>query len=104
MLEYLNDCVGEERSLLICCGACVAGKAFLDGLERLTVKKIPQAVLNKCEWDHDDYSLNISNLPQAPAVPAAAEGGADQPAPSRRRRTKAQPDNSLLQLLPDKGE
>lgn len=104
MLEYLNDCVGEERSLLICCGACVAGKAFLDGLERLTVKKIPQAVLNKCEWDHDDYSLNISTLPQAPAAPAAAEGGTDQPAPRRRRRTKAQPDNSLLQLLPEKGE
>lgn len=104
MLEYLNDCVGEERSLLICCGACVAGKAFLDGLERLTVKKIPQAVLNKCEWDHDDYSLNISNLPQAPAAPAAADGGTDQPAPRGRRRTKVQPDNSLLQLLPNKGE
>lgn len=104
MLEYLNDCVGEEHSLLICCGACVAGKAFLDGLERLTVKKIPQAVLNKCEWDHDDYSLNISNLPQAPATPATADGGTDQPAPRGRRRTKVQPDNSLLQLLPEKGE
>lgn len=104
MLEYLNDCVGEERSLLICCGACVAGKAFLDGLERLTVKKIPQAVLNKCEWDHDDYSLNISNLPQAPDALATADGETDQPAPRGRRRTKVQPDNSLLQLLPDKGE
>ena len=104
MLEYLNDCVGEERSLLICCGACVAGKAFLDGLERLTVKKIPQAVLNKCEWDHDDYSLNISNLPQAPNALATADGETDQPAPRGRRRTKVQPDNSLLQLLPDKGE
>ena len=104
MLEYLNDCVGEERSLLICCGACVAGRASFEGLERLTVKKIPQAVLNKCEWDHDDYSLNISNLPQAPAAPAAADGGTDQPAPCGRRRTKAQPDTSLLQLLPDKGE
>jgi len=27
-------------------------------------------VLSKCEWGHDDYSLNIENLPQAPkAVP-----------------------------------
>jgi hypothetical protein len=26
-------------------------------------KKIPKAVLAKCEWGHDDYSLEIQNLP-----------------------------------------
>ena len=31
----------------------------------MTVRKIPEAVLNKCEWGHDDYSLNIANLPMA---------------------------------------
>ena len=36
------------------------------GLPNLTVKKIPQAVLNKCEWGRDDYSLKVENLPQAP--------------------------------------
>jgi adenine-specific DNA-methyltransferase len=30
------------------------------------VKKIPQKVLSKCEWGHDDYSLQVQNLPQAP--------------------------------------
>lgn len=24
------------------------------------------AVLKKCEWDHDDYSLEVKNLPDAP--------------------------------------
>ncbi len=32
----------------------------------LTIKKIPKAVLKKCEWGHDDYSLEIKNLPKAP--------------------------------------
>ena len=36
----------------------------------LTVKKIPKMVLQKCEWGHDDYSLNDENLPQAPKVVA----------------------------------
>ena len=36
----------------------------------LTVKKIPKAVLTRCEWGHDDYSLNVENLPKAPPKPA----------------------------------
>lgn len=101
MLEYLNDCVGKERSLLVCCGAYVIDKETLAGLDRLTVKKIPQAVLDKCEWDHDDYSLNVSNLPQAaPVVPVAEEDAS----PRRQGRARADSGNSLLQLLPHKGE
>lgn len=101
MLEYLNDCVGKERSLLVCCGAYVIDKETLAGLDRLTVKKIPQAVLDKCEWDHDDYSLNVSNLPQAAPVAPVAEEDAS---PRRQGRARAAADNSLLQLLPHKGE
>lgn len=29
----------------------------------LTLKKIPKMVLSRCEWGHDDYSLNVANLP-----------------------------------------
>ena len=32
----------------------------------LTVKKIPKQVLSRCEWGHDDYSLQVENLPKAP--------------------------------------
>ena len=28
-------------------------------------------VLQKCEWGHDDYSLNVENLPQAQPSPPA---------------------------------
>jgi adenine-specific DNA-methyltransferase len=35
----------------------------------LTVKKIPKQVLSRCEWGHDDYSLQVQNLPKAPPKP-----------------------------------
>jgi adenine-specific DNA-methyltransferase len=37
------------------------------------VKKIPKQVLSRCEWGHDDYSLQVENLPKAP--PAALTPG-----------------------------
>ena len=63
MLTKLSDEVGPSRSLLICCSAFRCG---VSQFENLTVKKIPKAVLKKCEWGHDDYSLEIQNLPDAP--------------------------------------
>jgi adenine-specific DNA-methyltransferase len=38
----------------------------LDDFPNLTVKKIPKAVMNRCEWGKDDYSLEIKNLPFKP--------------------------------------
>jgi len=55
-LAYLSDEVGEERSLLVCCKAF---RANPDDFPNLTVKKIPQAVLSRCEFGHDDYSIQI---------------------------------------------
>ena len=52
--------VGPDRSLLICCKAY---SAEAETFENLTLVKIPTAILQKCEWGRDDYSLNIANLP-----------------------------------------
>ena len=30
------------------------------------MKKLPKAVLSRCEWGKDDYSLKVKNLPKAP--------------------------------------
>ncbi|MGH8190192.1 MAG: hypothetical protein ACREP2_01940 [Rhodanobacteraceae bacterium] len=30
-----------------------------------TVKKIPEQVLARCEWSHDDCSRQVENLPHA---------------------------------------
>jgi adenine-specific DNA-methyltransferase len=64
-LQALSDDVGEHRSLLVCCSA-FRGK---DVYPNLTLKKIPKMVMSRCEWGHDDYSLNVSNLPMAQPDP-----------------------------------
>ena len=62
---------GEQSSLLVCCAAfhgVTAGKAS-ERWPNLTLKKIPKMVLARCEWGHDDYSLNVANLPMAAPRP-----------------------------------
>jgi adenine-specific DNA-methyltransferase len=68
-LAHLCEEVGPERSLLVLCAA-FRGRA--DRFENLTVKKIPNHIKDRCEWGHDDYSLNIENLPKAPLKPVRA--------------------------------
>lgn len=69
-LQNLSDEVGEERTLLV---LCTAFKGKADRWPNLTVKKIPLAVLKRCEWGHDDYSLNVENLPMAKPEKAAPQ-------------------------------
>ncbi|MBK1683225.1 site-specific DNA-methyltransferase [Rhodoferax fermentans] len=73
-LQALSDEVGEGRSLLVCCAAY---RGSAERFANLTLKKIPKMVLSKCEWGHDDYSLNVENLPmqQKPKVEPPRQGG-----------------------------
>ena len=85
-LQALAEEVGEERSLLLCCAAfhgVTAGKAG-ERWPNLTLKKIPKMVLSRCEWGHDDYSLNVANLPLAEPAPAPAVAAV----PARNKRGK----------------
>ncbi len=59
-LRAISEEVGDYRTLLIC---CPAWSANVDAFPNLTLTKIPQSVLNRCEWGKDDYSLNVANLP-----------------------------------------
>jgi adenine-specific DNA-methyltransferase len=66
-LQALSEEVGADNSLLVCCAA-FRGVSANDAAQRwpnLTLKKIPKMVLSRCEWGHDDYSLNVANLPMA---------------------------------------
>ncbi|MEQ1737595.1 MAG: site-specific DNA-methyltransferase [Rhodoglobus sp.] len=69
-LLQLSGDVGPERSLLVMCTA-FRGKA--EAYQNLTIKKIPKTVLSRCEWGHDDYSLEVANL--APAPPPSGQQG-----------------------------
>ncbi len=62
-LAALSEDVGSNRTLLVLCSAY---RADTKQFPNLTIKKIPNAVLSKCEWGHDDYSLQVENLPAAP--------------------------------------
>ncbi len=108
-LRFISDQVGTERTLLICCAAF---RAKRDEFPNLTVKKIPQAVLSRCEWGRDDYSLNVDSLPPVQVVeeqraepePEADDekkngktnGSKKKTTTTRRRRKKA----SAMQELP----
>ncbi|MBN1545877.1 MAG: site-specific DNA-methyltransferase, partial [Syntrophaceae bacterium] len=63
-IEYL-DSIHEEmqhdESLLICCKSFQ--KACEDRYSNITVRKIPNMLLGRCEFGKDDYSLNIASLP-----------------------------------------
>jgi adenine-specific DNA-methyltransferase len=80
-LQAISGEVSDERTLLICCKAFQGTNA--DNFTNLTIRKIPGAILDRCEWGKDDYSLKIEALPlieeesepeEEPEVAAKASG------------------------------
>ena len=70
-LKLLSDEVGEGRSLMICAPAF---SGSFDDFENLSCTKIPSAILSRCEWGRDDYSLNVSDPVPADDEEAVEEG------------------------------
>jgi len=60
-LDSIHAEMQPGESLLICCKAFQ--KECKNRYPNITIKKIPQMLLNRCEFNKDDYSLNIVNLP-----------------------------------------
>lgn len=60
-LASIHSEMQDSEFLVIAC------KTYDSGIEKLykniTVKKIPQVLLGRCEFGKDDYSLNIVNMP-----------------------------------------
>lgn len=77
-LTALSAEVGEKRSLLVLCSAF---RGNPEHWPNLTLRKIPNHIRARCEWGHDDYSLNVANLPMAekkPTPPKAQPGLFDE--------------------------
>ena len=70
-LKLLSDEVGEGRSLMICAPAF---SGSFDYFENLSCTKIPSAILSRCEWGRDNYSLNVSDPVPADDDEAIEEG------------------------------
>lgn len=62
MLETIHEQLGEDESLLICCTKFQP--ECRNKYSNITIKKIPKVLLDTCEFDHDDYSLNIVSVPE----------------------------------------
>ena len=60
-LAAIAEQMKEGESLLVCCTAFQ--KECRSAFANITIKKIPQMLLGRCEFAHDDYSLNIVELP-----------------------------------------
>jgi adenine-specific DNA-methyltransferase len=95
-IEALSEEVGPKRTLLICCSAF---RAKATDFSNLTLRKIPMAVLSRCEWGKDDYSLNVASLPKAPEHEedlfpdtVLADRPPNNPAEARKRRATAKAD------------
>lgn len=59
MVTDISEKMGEGETLLICCKAFNINQ---EEFSNITLKKIPQTVLNKCEFGRDNYSLNVNEL------------------------------------------
>lgn len=88
-LTVLSDEVGDDQTLLVCCKAFNADK---DSFPNLTLVKIPQVVLTRCEWGRDDYSLSVNSLQFEPCEDNKSENvdveSLQQPTPKSKSKRK----------------
>ncbi|MBZ4219992.1 MAG: site-specific DNA-methyltransferase [Chlorobium sp.] len=61
IIEKIREEMGPDESLMIC--AKIYQRECENRFPNITVKKIPQMLLGKCEFGKEDYSFNIVNLP-----------------------------------------
>ncbi len=87
-LQQLHEQMGEDESLLICCTSFQS--ECRNRYPNITIKKIPQMLLGRCEFDKDDYSLNIVSLPEIESDEVEDENF-DEPEGTSAPETYAQP-------------
>lgn len=62
LLDKINEEMKNGESLLIC--AKSFQKACEDRYSQITIKKIPQMILGRCEFGKENYKLNIIDMPE----------------------------------------
>lgn len=61
-LVAIHETMAEDESLLICCTSFQ--RECKQAFSNISIKKIPQMLLGRCEFGKDDYSLNIIEVPE----------------------------------------
>jgi adenine-specific DNA-methyltransferase len=86
MLDKLTEELKPGESLLVCCKSFAKGCA--NRHTNITIKKIPQMLLGRCEFGKDDYSFNIVNLPHNDDTDIEIEDSEESEAPKTEKKTK----------------
>ena len=60
-LAAIAEQMKEGESLLVCCTAFQ--RECRHAFQNITIKKIPQMLLGRCQFNKDDYSFNIVEMP-----------------------------------------
>jgi adenine-specific DNA-methyltransferase len=102
-LDMIHSEMQPDESLLVCC------KSHFDGADsrypNITVKKIPAMLMGRCEFDHDDYSFNIINMPQDPDEPEFEPVGPPEKIVKQKKTGKAKINDTaqmdILQAVSD---
>lgn len=87
MLDKLTEELKPGESLLVCCKSFAKGCA--NRHTNITIKKIPQMLLGRCEFGKDDYSFNIVNLPHNDDTDIEIEDSEESEAPKPEKKNKA---------------
>lgn len=98
MLDKLAEELQPGESLLVCCKSFAKGCA--NRHTNITIKKIPQMLLGRCEFGKDDYSFNIVNLPHDNddfEIEDSEESEA--PKPEKKSKAKKQKDDDTQSSL-----
>jgi adenine-specific DNA-methyltransferase len=76
-LDQIHEEMQPDENLLICCKKF--SKPCENRYENITIKKIPQMLLGKCEFGiKDEYSLNIISMPRNENEPEFVPKGPDK--------------------------
>jgi adenine-specific DNA-methyltransferase len=98
MLNKLAEELQPGESLLVCCKSFAKGCA--NRHTNITIKKIPQMLLGRCEFGKDDYSFNIVNLPHDnDDFDMEDSEESKEPKPEKKSKAKKQKDDDTQSSL-----
>lgn len=101
-LDRIHEEMQLDESLLICCKSHFEGA---DGkYDNITVKKIPAMLLGKCEFDRDDYSLNIVDMPRNPDEPDFVPSGPPVVAVKKEEKKSKAEQSGQMNIFAGTGE
>ncbi len=101
-LDRIHEEMQQGESLLICC------KSHFEGadsrFDNITVREIPSMLLGRCEFDRDDYSLNIVDMPRNPDEPAFVPVGPPASEPVKGKKKPRAGKSDQLNIFDGMGE